>query len=113
MNLIPTGAGLAPKYPDVVVNLVGKDANPGSILGRFVKAMDEVGVPQAEIDLLTHAAMAHDCDHLLRTVMVGRWCGDTAFRRMGRDRLVSGRPRYGGEAQRSLRSSRRSNGGRQ
>jgi hypothetical protein len=69
MNLIPTGAGTAPKYPTVVVKLVGKDANSSSILGKVATAMDEAGVPKAEVDLFMHSAMAHDYDHVLRTVM--------------------------------------------
>jgi hypothetical protein len=68
-NLIPTGTGKAPKYPNVAVKLVGKDANSSSVLGKVAKAMDEAGVPQAEIDLFMHAAMTDDYDHLLRTVM--------------------------------------------
>jgi hypothetical protein len=69
MNLIPTGADMAAKYPKVAVKLVGKDANALSIVGKVATAMDGVGVPQSEIDAFMHAAMAHDYDHLLRTVM--------------------------------------------
>jgi hypothetical protein len=65
MNLIPPGAGAAPKYPTVV----GKDANAFGVLGKVAAAMDEAGVPQSEVDAFMHAAMAHDHDHLLRTVM--------------------------------------------
>ena len=68
-NLIVTATGTAPKYPNVRVKLVGKDAKAFSILGTVAKAMDEAGVPQAEVDLFMHAAMAGDYDHLLRTVM--------------------------------------------
>jgi hypothetical protein len=69
MNLIPTGAGSAPKYPNVTVKLVGKDANVPGIVGKVAAAMDEARVPQGEVDAFMHAAMAHDNDHLLRTVM--------------------------------------------
>jgi hypothetical protein len=69
MNLTPTGAGMAPKYPKVTVKLVGKDANASSIVGKVATAMDEAGVPRAEVDLFLHAAMAHDTDYMLRTVM--------------------------------------------
>jgi hypothetical protein len=69
MNPIPMEIGTAPKYPKVIVKLVGKDANDFSILGKVAKAMDEAGVPQGEVDLFMHAAMAHDYDHLVRTVM--------------------------------------------
>jgi hypothetical protein len=69
MNLTPTGAGMAPKYPKVTVKLVGKDANAFGIFGKVAAAMDEAGVPQSEVDAFMHAAMVHDYDHLLRTVM--------------------------------------------
>jgi hypothetical protein len=69
MNLTPTGAGTVPKYPKVAVKLVGKDANAFSIVGKVAAAMDEAGVPRAEVDLFMHAATAHDTDHMLWTVM--------------------------------------------
>jgi hypothetical protein len=69
MNLTPTGAGMAPKYPKVTVKLVGKDANASFIVGKVAAAMDEAGVSRGEVDLFMHAAMAHDTDHMLRTVM--------------------------------------------
>jgi hypothetical protein len=69
MNLIPTGPGMAPKYPKVTVKLVGKDANTFGIVGKVASAMDEAGVPQSEVDAFMHAAMAHNYDYLLRTVM--------------------------------------------
>jgi hypothetical protein len=65
-NLIATGT--VPKYPNVRVKLVGKDAQAFSIVGTVAKAMDEAGVPRAEVDLFMHAAMAGDYDHMLRTV---------------------------------------------
>jgi hypothetical protein len=68
-NLIATAAGTAPKYPNVRVKLVGKDAKAFSIVGTVAKAMDEACVPPAEVDLFMHAAMAGDYDHMLRTVM--------------------------------------------
>ena len=40
-----------------------------SVLGKVAKAMDEAGVPPAEIDPFMHAAMTDDYDHRLRTVM--------------------------------------------
>ena len=64
-----TGAGMAPKYPKVTVKPVGKDATAISIVGKIAAAMDEAGVPQSEVDAFMHAAMAHNSDHLLRTVM--------------------------------------------
>ena len=49
--------------------LVGKDANTSGILGKVAAAMDEAGVPRSEVDAFMHAAMSHDYDHLVRTVM--------------------------------------------
>ena len=60
---------MAPKYPKVTVKLVGKDANTFGIVGKVAAAMDEAGVPQSEVDAFMHAAMAHNYDYLLRTVM--------------------------------------------
>jgi hypothetical protein len=65
----PNAAGSAPKYPNVTVKLVGKDANAVRIVGKVAAAMDEAGVPRGEVDAFMHAAMAPDYDHLLRTVM--------------------------------------------
>ena len=46
-NLIATGT--VPKYPNVRVKLVGKDAQAFSIVGTVAKAMDEAGVPSSTI----------------------------------------------------------------
>jgi hypothetical protein len=69
MTLIATGAGTVPRYPKVSVKLVGNDANAFGIVGKVAAAMDQAGVPQSEVDAFMHAAMAHDYDHLLQTVM--------------------------------------------
>ena len=39
----------APKYPDVVVHLVGQNGNAFNIMGIVARAMREAGVPQKEI----------------------------------------------------------------
>ena len=57
------------KHSILGVKLVGKDANTSGILGKVASAMDEAGVPRSEVDAFMHAAMSHDYDHLLRTVM--------------------------------------------
>jgi hypothetical protein len=68
-NLIPSEARTAPKYPNVIVKLVGKDAKAFNIVGTVATAMDRAGVPQAEVDAFMHAAMANGYDHMLQTVM--------------------------------------------
>jgi hypothetical protein len=69
MNLTPTEASTIPKYPNVTIKLEGKDANAVDIVGTVAAALDEANVPQSEVDAFMHAALAHDYDHLFRTVM--------------------------------------------
>jgi hypothetical protein len=56
-----------PKYPDVHVELLGKDGNAFAILGNVAKALRRAGV--AEIEMFYDEATQGDYDHLLRTVM--------------------------------------------
>ena len=60
-----------PKYPNVVVELVGEDGNAFAILGRVRRALREAGVGKAEVDAFTAEATSGNYDHLLQTVM--RW----------------------------------------
>jgi hypothetical protein len=41
---------MRPKYPDVEVQLTGKDGNIFAIIGRVVRAMRRAEVPDAEIN---------------------------------------------------------------
>jgi hypothetical protein len=58
-----------PRYPDVQVQLSGKDGNAFAILGRTTAALRAAGVPQEEIDNFFAEATSGDYDHLLQTTM--------------------------------------------
>jgi hypothetical protein len=61
-------SAVEPRYPDVVVELVGRDGNAFAILGAVQRALRKAGVdPGAYMD----EATAGDYDHLLETTM--RW----------------------------------------
>lgn len=59
------------KYPDIEVELVGRDGNAMAILGRVTQAMRRAGVPKPEVDAFFEEATSRDYDHLLQTCM--RW----------------------------------------
>lgn len=58
-----------PKYPDVVVQLVGNSNNAFSIMGSVVAALCSHGVGRDEIDQFRTEAMSGDYDQLLQTCM--------------------------------------------
>ena len=58
-----------PKYPNVKVQLVGKDGNAFFILGRVQSAMRDAGIPNEEINAFQAEATSGDYDNLLRTVV--------------------------------------------
>jgi hypothetical protein len=60
-----------PKFPDVVVELTGRDGNAFSIIGACTAAARRAGVSKADRDAFTAKAMNGDYDNLLRTAM--RW----------------------------------------
>jgi hypothetical protein len=60
-----------PKYPGVVVSMVGEDGNAFAILGRVQKALRDAGVEPEEVRAFVDEATAGDYDQLLATVM--RW----------------------------------------
>lgn len=60
-----------PKYPEITVELVGRDGNAFAILGAVRREMRRGGVPKEEIDAYMEEAMSGDYDHLLQTTM--RW----------------------------------------
>lgn len=62
---------MTPIYPNIRVQLAGKDGNAFAILGRVRRAMKRNGVPQDEIDAFTKEATSSDYDALLATCM--RW----------------------------------------
>lgn len=57
------------KYPEVHVQLTGKDGNAFAIIGRVQRAMQAAGIPQAEIEAFIQEATSGDYNHLLQTAM--------------------------------------------
>ena len=57
-----------PKYPDITVQLVGKDGNAFNILGICRRAMKRAHLPESEIEAFTREATSSNYDHLLATV---------------------------------------------
>jgi len=64
---LPTGG--AEKYPDVVVQLSGKDGNAFAVLGEVLRALRRAGVDEDTRDQFQREATSGDYDHLLRTCM--------------------------------------------
>lgn len=57
-----------PKYPEITVQLVGKDGNAFNILGICRRAMKRAHLPESEIEAFTTEATNSNYDHLLATV---------------------------------------------
>lgn len=55
------------KYPDIEVQLTGRDGNAFMIMGLVSHALREAGVPKSEIDAYTEESMSGDYNNLLRT----------------------------------------------
>lgn len=64
-------SALEPRYPGVVVELVGGDGNAFAILGAVRRALVNAGVEPADVSAYMSEATAGDYDHLLATTM--RW----------------------------------------
>ena len=62
---------MTPKYPNITVEMVGRDGNAFAILGRCRKAAREAGLRDSEINAFVTEATVGDYDHLLQTAM--RW----------------------------------------
>lgn len=58
-----------PKYPHIVVKLIGEDGNAFAVLGKVIKALKKNNIPKEEIDNFQNQAMSGDYNHLLLTVM--------------------------------------------
>lgn len=58
-----------PKYPEIVVRLIGENGNAFAVLGKVTKALRRAGVSKDEIDAFTAEAINGNYDHLLQTVM--------------------------------------------
>jgi hypothetical protein len=62
---------MAPKYPDIVMQLTGTDGNAFAVLGRVSRALRRAQVPEAERQAFMAEATQGDYHELLQTVM--RW----------------------------------------
>lgn len=62
---------MTPKYPEVKVQLTGRDSNAFSILGRTLTAMRRAGLSEEERKVYQKEATSGDYNHLLATTM--RW----------------------------------------
>ena len=60
-----------PRFPEIVVDLIGRDGNAFSIMGRMRRHLRRGGVSPDEIDAFLEEAKSGDYDHLLATCM--RW----------------------------------------
>lgn len=60
-----------PRYPMVVVQLVGQDGNAFQLIGRVRQALRRNRVPDAVIEEFSTEAMSGDYDNVLATIM--RW----------------------------------------
>ena len=58
-----------PKYPDIEVQLVGRNGNAFAILGRVTHALRQAKVSKAEQDEFMAQAMSGDYDNLLNVCM--------------------------------------------
>ena len=56
------------KYPDITVELVGKDGNAFNILAICRRAMKRAHLPESEIEAFITEATNSNYDHLLATV---------------------------------------------
>ena len=57
------------RYPDIEVQLTGRDGNAFAIMGAVKGALRKAGVPQHEIDQYIEESMSGDYNHLLVTAM--------------------------------------------
>ena len=57
------------RYPDIEVQLTGRDGNAFAIMGAVTGALRKAGVPQHEIDQYLEESKSGDYNHLLVTAM--------------------------------------------
>lgn len=60
---------MEPKFPNVRVQLTGKDGNAFYILGAMTRALRKEGVAKADVDAFLNEAMSGDYNNLLATCM--------------------------------------------
>ena len=58
-----------PKYPDITVQLTGRDGNAFAVLGAVARGLRSNGVAEEDIERFHDEATSGDYDHLLRTAM--------------------------------------------
>jgi hypothetical protein len=56
-------------YPDIAVQITGRDDNAYAIMGRVVAALRRGGVPEAEVDQFTTECRSGNYVHILQTSM--------------------------------------------
>jgi len=59
------------KYPEIEVQIFGRDGNAFAIMGEIQNALKKAGVSKDEISLYVKESMSGDYENLLRTAM--RW----------------------------------------
>lgn len=57
------------KYPEIEVQLSGRDGNAFMIIGRVAKELRQAGVSAEEIKEFQDEATSGDYDHVLQTAM--------------------------------------------
>lgn len=58
-----------PKYPDIKIQLTGKDSNTMVLLSVCIRAMKKAKLPETEQTAFADEALADDYNHFLRTCM--------------------------------------------
>jgi hypothetical protein len=62
---------MSPKYPNITVQLSGRDSNAFMILGLCQRAATDAGLPKDEVDAFYKEATRADHEHLVQSAM--RW----------------------------------------
>lgn len=62
---------MPPKYPNITVQLTGRDSNAFMILGLCQRAAKDAGLSKQEIAAFYQEATSGDHNHLIQTAM--RW----------------------------------------
>ena len=57
------------KYPEIEVQILGRDGNAFAIMGAISTALRKAGVSKDEINQYTSESMSGDYENLLRTAM--------------------------------------------
>lgn len=57
------------RYPEIEVELTGRDGNAFFIISRVRSALKKAFVSDRDIEFFTEEAMSSDYDHVLQTVM--------------------------------------------